>query len=290
MAKKKIKINEKWLENAGLEVDLDSIPNKVVKRIHFDGVVSEGDAHEGDTNYSVGTISTIDVDADGDVVLPEGMDTRRYEKNPVVLFNHSLSMPIGYAEKIVVSDEKIVAKTRYGTTAEAYKVHQLVKDKVLRTHSIGFLTLEELQRGTPAFNNKMSELKKKFPQKFTDENAKMVDRIVTKAVMVEYSIVTIPANEDAVIAEVKSAKNSIDKVEKKQSTSSDDQNPVDKAKEILSKKKGELSTKKSETDEKKEKFSKVTLVRRAPSIKLIATKEELETKKLQEIYLRLWGV
>jgi phage head maturation protease len=275
--KNKIKINKKYLDSLGLSINTDELPeNAIIKRTSGIDQVKphnlvqqeEGKVDDIDEQYSIGTITTIDVDSDGDVVLPQGIDISRYQKNPVVLFQHNLDMPIGYAEEITVSDEKITAKTRFGSTDEAQKVHQLLKDKVLRTHSIGFVTLEFESRGTKTFESLMVDLKSKFPNKFTDEVSKRVDRVVTKALLLEYSVVTIPANEEAVINEIKSCK-------KEEVIESIEENIEDSIDLV-----------------EKEETNKISIkvVKKGNSVKRISTLAEREQEKLRNAYIKLWGV
>lgn len=284
--KNKIRVNKKYLDSLGLNIDADELPkDAIIKRINFNddnkGLFSsssdleqvkphslvqeeEGKLEEG--QYSIGTITTIDVDSDGDVVLPRGIDISRYEKNPVVLFQHNLDMPIGYAEELTVYDDRITAKTRFANTDEARKVHQLLKDNVLRTHSIGFVTLEFELKGTRAFDSIMKELKSKFPYKFTDEMSKRVDRIVTKSMLLEYSIVTIPANEEAVINEIKICKEQQELIEETSESSV-----------------------KSEIKQENPQV-KIKIVKRAKSINKLSTLKEREQERLKEAFLKLWGV
>jgi phage head maturation protease len=296
--KNKIKINKKYLDSLGLSINTDELPeNAIIKRINFNEDVDnkelfgssgidqvkphnlvqqeEGKVDDIDEQYSIGTITTIDVDSDGDVILPQGIDISRYQKNPVVLFQHNLDMPIGYAEEITVSDEKITAKTRFGSTDEAQKVHQLLKDKVLRTHSIGFVTLEFESRGTKTFESLMVDLKSKFPNKFTDEVSKRVDRVVTKALLLEYSVVTIPANEEAVINEIKSCK----KEEVIESIENSQENIEENIEDSID------LVEKEETN----KIS-IKVVKKGNSVKRISTLAEREQEKLRNAYIKLWGV
>jgi 2'-5' RNA ligase len=200
--KKTIKVTRKYLSKLGFDLQAAELEGACIKRMHYNSDIDEVRPHDQD-GYSVGKIMTIDVDGDGDVMIPTGIDISRYEKNPVVLFNHNQEDPIGYAEKILVTAEDITAKTRYGTTKQAQKIHQLVVDKVLRTHSIGFIPTQVLMRGTPGFQQAVGKLRSAYPAKFTQEKIDRIRRIILKAILVEYSIVTIPANEDAVMSEVK---------------------------------------------------------------------------------------
>ena len=262
------------MEKLGLAIDVDQIEEKCVKRIKLDEEIQEDE--EG---YTVGTISSISVDSDGDVVLPTAIDFSRYKMNPVVLLNHNLNQPIGYAEKISVHDDKIVAKTKYGNTPEAQKVYQLIKDKVLRTHSIGFITLEQVKRTDPHFKTITDKLQKEYPNKFTDDKVKTLDRIVTKALLIEYSIVTIPANEEAVMTEVKSVKNN-EELEVKEEPKV----------EVKEEPKVEELEVKEVKEVKEEPKIEIKVVKRGSKVKKVSTLKEREAKKLKDLYLKLWGV
>lgn len=284
--KKRIKVTAKLLESLGVDVeDLQLGQDSEIKRFDFDGGIEPDLEADGD-NYSVGTITYIGVDADGDVLLPQGIDTRRYEKNPVVLFQHNLNMPIGYAEKLIVNEDGIVAKTKYGSTAEAVKVHQLLKDKVLRTHSVGFITLEALHKGGSGFDSALSSLKARFPAVFPEEKSQKVARIITKALLVEYSVVTIPANEDAVITEVKAVKG-----EEKETKAAAPglQSPVETTGEATGeapKKKEDKSLPPAPEDGKIE----IKILKRASNIRKVATADQVKCRKAQDLYLKLWGI
>lgn len=290
MAKNKIKINKKYLRKLGLDISVDELPDDAcIKRINYSSdpeeLVLDADG------YTIGVITTIDVDADGDVVIPAGIDLGRYRKNPVVLFNHSLAEPVGYSESLKVFDDKVISKTRYGSTPEAQRIHQLIKDKVLRTHSIGFITLEALFRGQASFQKKLNELKAKYPQKFTEESAKRVDRIVTKSLMVEYSIISIPSNEDAVMLEIKAAKHG--KVEEKvteQPESSEEELKAEVDEFAAVPEVRREPDAEAEPEKKEISRVEIKVLKRATRINKITTVKELEAKRLQKAYLKLWGV
>lgn len=204
--KNKFKLNDiyvKKLEEAGIDLsELNSGVNYVVKRLSLESSIDLPD----ENGYVVGNVSTIDIDSDGDVVLPEGIDFKRYEKNPIVLWNHSLSSPIGYTESISVNPTGVVSKIKFSTVKEAQDKYTLAKDKVLRCFSIGFIPLEVLIKGTPAFNEMVKTLSQKFPDKFNINTVTNLDRIVTKSLLIETSLVSVPANEDALVEIVKNLK------------------------------------------------------------------------------------
>jgi len=296
--KNKIKINSKYLEKLGLDVKADEFSEDTyIKRISFSCETEEkGDfldatpeidvvrphivEEDVDDGYIIGKITSIEMDSDGDVVLPNGLDFSRYTKNPVVLFNHDLSQPIGFAEEIKVNDNNVIAKTRFGSTEEAQKIYQLVKDRVLRTHSIGFIPLEAEVRGSKNFDSLISELKTAYPEEFDEKLAQKVDRIITKSLLLEYSIVTIPANEEAVIQEIKAIK--AEKQEKSQELA---QELAQESPEVAQ----ELQEKSQKIVEENKKSS-IKVIKRANNIKRLSTAKQREQERLKQAYLKLWGV
>lgn len=284
--KNKIKFNEKYAEKIGLDLSDIAISKDemVIKRLSYDTEESNLSEEDG---FVYGKITTIDIDSDGDVVIPEGVDFKRFNKNPIILLNHSLNSPIGFAEEIKVDSSHISAKIRFGSTGEAQKVHQLAVDKVLRTFSIGFIAVNSVFKGTREFDSVISVLKNKFPEKFNEMTVKKIDRIVTNSILVECSIVTVPSNEHAVMLEVKSIKNTevLPEVVKEGEI-------VNETKEITTDIECHQSqAPKTETENKKIKEPVyIKLVGKNSNITKISTIEDENRRKLNEMYLKHWGV
>lgn len=150
-----------------------------------------------DESCAIAKISTIDVDRAGDVMIPEGIDTTEYEKNPVVLTGHDYSkLPIGKIVKIQKTSTSVLAKIKFSDTPEAQNVLKLVKEGILRSNSVGFVALETLRRGTKEF----TEYVKTRLNGVIDKGAK---QIITKWKLLENSLVSIPCNAEATILAVK---------------------------------------------------------------------------------------
>ena len=95
------------------------------------------------------TISTDSVDRDGEVMVPAGMNAKDYERNPVLLWNHDTSQPVGRAVTLKRADREIVADFEFAKRPDDYDgdwfpdyVRGLVQAKVLRGVSIGFVPME----------------------------------------------------------------------------------------------------------------------------------------------------
>ena len=137
------------------------------------------------------TISTDGIDRDGEVVSPKGMKATNFRRNPVVLLNHGkTSLPIGKALWIkpeVDSDGRGKIKAKYfihDKTEEARAVFGMLQDGILNSHSISFMS-NHSTKPTTAEINKRADLK----------DAKLIHRDWE---LLEFSVVTIPANPDAV--------------------------------------------------------------------------------------------
>jgi HK97 family phage prohead protease len=137
-------------------------------------------------------ISTGAVDREQDSVAVTGWDLRQYQRNPVVLWGHDASrLPIGRAFDVKVEGDTLMASVEFipemtpeaGAFAEA--IYRLAKQGFLGATSVGFRPLKweyttDKERGADDW----------FPGiDFTEQE------------LVEFSIVTVPANPEALIEE-----------------------------------------------------------------------------------------
>lgn len=134
-------------------------------------------------------ISTEDVDRDGDVVVTKGLQLKNYRKNPVVLFMHDPFVVVAKSAWQKPEEHKgcgrMRAKSIFASNPFASEVFELCKGDFLRGWSIGMFPPETERRELTA-----NELRKN-PEW---AGAKM---IITKAPLLEYSVVTIPANQES---------------------------------------------------------------------------------------------
>lgn len=118
-------------------------------------------------NFEV-VISTADVDRQGESINQAGWDLSNYLKNPVVLWGHDYySLPIGICEDIAIQDGKLVARGRFAPEEAnpfAQQVRRLYDAGIVRATSVGLIVIE------------------------------MEGHIVTKAELLEFSFVPVPAN------------------------------------------------------------------------------------------------
>jgi len=129
-------------------------------------------------------ISTGDVDRDKEILLPKGADLTHYKANPQVLWAHNYSTPpIGRAAWVKKKAEGLLAKTIYATTSFAEEIWQLVRGGFLPARSVGFIPLESHEPDEKEI--------RKYPERADAR------RIIDKWELLEYSVVPVPSNRQA---------------------------------------------------------------------------------------------
>jgi HK97 family phage major capsid protein/HK97 family phage prohead protease len=116
------------------------------------------------------------VDRYGDIIEAKGWELDNFKSNPIALFGHDNSFPIGVWENVRVQGKKLMARLAPAATGTSHRVDEiisLVKQRVLKAASVGFKPLAaEPIAGTGGL---------KF----------------TKQELLETSIVSVPANPAA---------------------------------------------------------------------------------------------
>jgi HK97 family phage prohead protease len=131
--------------------------------------------------------STEDIDRDGDVLIASGAQLENYLKNPVVLYGHNY---YGFPVAKTLEAEVVVGKglrVRFqfapkGTHADIDAVRSLWEGGFLNAASVGFRPLKWQDRKPGADES--------FPSWYTP-------RVYTEWELLEWSIVPVPANQDA---------------------------------------------------------------------------------------------
>lgn len=153
-------------------------------------VLSESTDFDPKTASASFIISTVSQDRDGDVMKPEGcLDTlHTYQANPVVLFDHGedIKIPIGMSETpddhrctIEVLPDKIKGRVFFHCeTLESSQIARLTEKKVLRAASIGYKGID----ADPV-----------------DPRRPRNGMVYNLWELVEWSIVPVPANQDALL-------------------------------------------------------------------------------------------
>lgn len=122
----------------------------------------------------MGIASTEKMDRDGEVIKQDGWDLSNFKKNPVILASHNYhEFPIGKATNIKVEDKRLVFKAVFSqATQKAIEAYQLVKEGILKSFSVGFI-----------------------PREYDEKDRS----VITKAELLEISLVAVPANPQAIV-------------------------------------------------------------------------------------------
>lgn len=162
------KLLEAWPEK-----QVQSVPNVVLEKVFQ----SETKAVGGNVVDFV--ITTEDIDRYGEKVLARGCEFENFLRNPIVLFAHDWQLPVGRCVGLRIKEDKIEARTElFPDLVEeprAKTAINLALNGILRAVSVGFVPKE---------------------WKYEQNEGREV-KVYTKWELVEYSLVAVPANPNA---------------------------------------------------------------------------------------------
>jgi HK97 family phage prohead protease len=158
----------------GKEIDENMYVNKF-----FDTEIKEIEGLDLRLQFA---ISTGSVDRDNDTIDPFGWELRNYRKNPVVLWAHNYDeLPVGRSIREWVEDDRLKSEAEF-TSRELYPfgfmVLQMLRNKFLNTTSVGFKPKEWM---------------------FADDENREFGVDFIKQELLEYSIVPVPSNPEALV-------------------------------------------------------------------------------------------
>lgn len=129
-------------------------------------------------------ISSATVDRANDTINQEGWSLDAYRKNPVVLWSHDPSLPVGRAVELGIAGGRLRSKTEFAPADNpafgklADGLFQMYKGGFLSATSVGFLPLEYA---------------------FSEDPTRKGGMDFKRAELMEYSLVSVPANSEALI-------------------------------------------------------------------------------------------
>jgi len=124
-------------------------------------------------------LSDATVDRYGEIVEPDGWDLKNFKKNPIALFGHNSSFPVGKWTDLRVEDGKLKARLNLAKRGTSYRLDELiglVEQGILRAVSVGF---------RPIKSEPMDPERPFGPQKYLKQE------------LLETSLVSVPANPAA---------------------------------------------------------------------------------------------
>lgn len=140
-----------------------------------DAVEATHKAADKDVGTFEQIITTENLDRYQDVIKIDAWDDEHYLKNPVVLWGHDhKQLPIGITTGLRTENGQKIATGKFAPHAKAQEIRQLYDMGILRAASVGFI--EKEREGN----------------------------LITKAELIEWSIVSVPANPYCLATLVKS--------------------------------------------------------------------------------------
>ena len=137
---------------------------------------------EGDGRSLTFVISTASVDRMGDSIAVDGWKLDAFRKNPVVLWAHDAgSLPVARAEKVWIEGGRLMATAEFTPAGMARfndTVFDMLKAGFLNATSVGFSPLKYA---------------------FTDDPQRRFGIDFLEQELLEFSVVAIPANSEALI-------------------------------------------------------------------------------------------
>jgi HK97 family phage prohead protease len=124
-------------------------------------------ASDEDTGTFEVVITSERLDRYNEVIKLDGWQLDDFLENPIVLWMHDHMQPIGVATSLQKQDGKIIAQGKFAPNAKGQEVRQLYDAGIVKAASVGFIPKE--QEGN----------------------------LITKAELLEFSFVSVPANPDA---------------------------------------------------------------------------------------------
>ena len=150
--------------------------------MEYKQVAFKMDEVDEDANVFKGYASTYDLDKGGDIIVRGAFDkTLQDNANQVkILWQHKQDSPIGKPSVMRADDNGLYIEGKVSDTTLGRDAKILMKDGVINSMSIGFITKE------------------------SDYNQDGI-RLIKELELVEFSLVTYPMNEKAIITQIKNA-------------------------------------------------------------------------------------
>jgi|GEM_PF-6710019 len=124
-------------------------------------------------------VSDFKWDRDGERFAKGAWVLDNFNKNPVVLFAHDhWNLPVGKCVELLEDDNGLLAVTQFADTEEGNKIFTLYKDGFMNAFSVGFIPREIA---------------------YEDVEKDRRGRVFTRAELLEYSAVPVPANPGACV-------------------------------------------------------------------------------------------
>lgn len=142
------------------------------------------------------TITSDALDRDGEVVVPQGMNSTEYESNPILFYNHDTNLPVGKCVKLARGNGSIKGEFRFAQRPEGFTgeyfpefIASLVGQGIVKGISIGYAPEEGGTRRATIDD------RKRYGQQ--------VHTVYSKWKLMEVSVAPLQANPEALISAIR---------------------------------------------------------------------------------------
>jgi len=153
----------------------------------------------------------LNLDSAGDMILPGAFlsDIPRFLKEGVVCYQHDWMSPIGIPLEANEDSYGLITKSRISRTQKGLEAMTLIRDGVIKKLSIGYQVLDYEVTDKLGMINRMAEYNMpidKQQQAMTSYDEMNCDKVylLKQIKLYEFSPVTVPANNNAIITDAKS--------------------------------------------------------------------------------------
>jgi len=166
------------------------------------GFIPELKAIDAEARTATHVISSDSMDRGGDIVDVEGWDLDHYQRNPVVLVDHDYRIEkiIGKAISITKNKNTLEATTQFADIGPGFAAFNLVQSGMAKAWSVGFAPQDHhaIRKGAKDGCKKCRKARDAQLQGRDPEDVWIRGLHFTKQQLLEYSLVAVPMNPDAV--------------------------------------------------------------------------------------------
>ena len=190
---------------------MDRVGQIEQKQVEFEvkaAMMDEGQYAGIFEGYAAGILN---LDSTGDVIMPGAFtdDLGRFLKEGVIVWQHDWMQPIGVPLEVREDGYGLFTKGRISKTAKGEEAMTLIRDRVIKKLSIGYQVQEyEMvdRNGLMAAVDRLAMPMDKRARILSDfdMSGRRQVALLKKLKLFEYSPVTVPANQNAIITDAKS--------------------------------------------------------------------------------------
>ena len=190
---------------------MDRIGQIEQKQVDFE--VKAADMSEGQyagtfTGYAAGILN---LDSTGDVIMPGAFteDLERFLKQGVICWQHDWMQPIGVPLEVREDGYGLYTRGQISRTSKGVDVMTLIRDRVIKKLSIGYQVLDYEMVDRNGLQTALERMAMPMEKRAAlmseyDTSGRRQVALLKKLKLFEYSPVTVPANNNAIITDAKS--------------------------------------------------------------------------------------